>query len=220
MPIQVSSGSSREQWVKVTLPATIVAILYLLLYHTSANRQLRTLREELSDKQKQAESDGGSVASLSASVTSTEKTIDYLEQETAQIEEEQLTLLASYQSSTAISRIAMVDRLCRKLEIGVIEQQETSSSRLPETQTSAMNVLEKLTKPQPIVCQQLDLDCGYHAILEFLKAIPQEVSGALPIGIELIATEVPQTPSNQVASEASPDESEQQRRKWRVFLAM
>lgn len=209
MQLQVSSGSSRERWIKALLPAAVIVAVYMVLIHTGRSRTTRELQKELAEAQKRAVSES-ELAALHAQYSAAVEQQDRL---TDQMEEVQRGIDASRSQFTggpATERMSRISQLCGELSIALLRQMPAKDVQLSDFRKSSLETAGKLVGNDLFQYRQLELMGSYANIESFLRRLPASVEGVIPLGVELLEAK-----ADGSGAGGAPDQ-----RRWRVYLLM
>ena len=210
MALQTSSGSNREAWVIAFLPAAIILMGYMLFVTFFRYGTLRELREEHERVAGSAVTED-QLFSLHQENQKLKGEQTALEETIRATEEELDALAAPFRSEGKSHTTKELSRLCRKHSIGVLSQQPAVEVPLSPLREQAVNNLRERVGNDDAHVSQMDVRASYSNITNFLEELPQGIPGALPIGLELLEPEEPQTPA---------ETANRPERIWRLILLM
>lgn len=214
MPIQTSSGTIRERWVKALLPAAIIVMGYMLLINMGNGRKIRALHSDL-EEQRQTAVTENELASVAMRQRSAARNRDQLQEQITDARSRLAVSLENYAGGSHARQMMQIDELCRELSIGLLTQKPTSRVETSKLREEALKTLRKLVPPDAMSYRQLELVGKYGDMVTLMRRLPQSVNGIVPLGIELLEAKANVAASGNEASTLAPGE-----RIWRVYVLM
>jgi hypothetical protein len=183
MAIQVSSGSQREKWVAVFLPATailLVAFMYITFYALPAfNETEREYNSVVS---------GGVgpevVASLQAEADALRREQAQLQRTIRLVDDEVIAKSEGFKQLSPTAKHSAVTALCRKLGVAVVQDQAVNDIRLPTLRSDSIETLQTLISKDATSFRELTLSADYPTIVTLMQELPK-VPGVIPISVKL-----------------------------------